>query len=287
MLEKKLLPLSENTRTPNSGSIFEEMYPSLKPLVKWSGGKSKEYKYFYHHIPIKYNRYIEPFVGGGAILFRLGFKNNVISDVHEGLINFYQQIKNGNALEIYDRVSKLNTDESAYYFVRDKFEIKDNVDLAVQFYYLRKTAFRGMLRYNSEGKFNIPWGRYKAVKFSSILEFEYTDILQNTDIRLASFETLFEEFNDSENFVFLDPPYDSTFTDYGYCKFGKDYQIKLSEIFKSTKNRCLMIIGKTPLIDELYKGYIVDSYPKKYRFKIYDGRIGNEIDNEHLIITNY
>lgn len=282
-----MLPLSESIRMPNAGSIFESMHPSLKPLVKWSGGKSKEYKYFNHHLPEKYNRYIEPFVGGGAILFRLGFKNNVISDVHEGLINFYQQIKNGYAVEIYDRVTQLKTDEQTYYLVRDKFEIKDNIDLAVQFYYLRKTAFRGMLRYNSEGKFNIPWGRYKSVKFSNILDFEYTDILQNTDIRLASFETLFEEFNDTENFVFLDPPYDSTFTDYGYCKFGRDYQLKLSEIFKSTKNRCLLIIGKTPLIDELYNGYIAGSYPKKYRFKIYDGRIGNEIDNEHLIIKNY
>ena len=89
------------------------------------------------------------------------------------------------------------------------------------------------------------------------------------------------------NFMFLDPPYDSKFTNYGYCKFGKEEHEKLAECFKKTKIRCLMIIGKTELISNLYSDYIVDEYDKKYRFKLHSGRVGNEIDTKHLIIKNY
>jgi DNA adenine methylase len=87
--------------------------------------------------------------------------------------------------------------------------------------------------------------------------------------------------------MFLDPPYDSEFTDYGYCKFGKEEQIKLADLFKQTKIKCLMIIGKTPFIEDLYKDYIVDEYDKKYRFKLYAGRVGDEINTKHLVIKNY
>jgi DNA adenine methylase len=87
--------------------------------------------------------------------------------------------------------------------------------------------------------------------------------------------------------MFLDPPYDSEFTDYGYCKFGKDEHRKLAKCFKETKIQCLMVIGKTDFIVELYKDYIVAEYPKKYRFKLHSGRIGDNINTNHLIIKNY
>ena len=87
--------------------------------------------------------------------------------------------------------------------------------------------------------------------------------------------------------MFLDPPYDSEFTDYGYCQFGKEEQHKLASLFKTTKIKCLMIIGKTKFIEELYGGYIVAEYDKKYKFKLYNNRIGDEINTKHLIIKNY
>ena len=144
-----------------------------------------------------------------------------------------------------------------------------------------------MLRYNSKGKFNIPWGRYKSVNFELIKNPDYTDLLKNTDIRLTSFETIFQEFNDEGNFVFLDPPYDSKFTNYGYCSFDREYHSRLADLFKATKNKCLLVIGESTFIRDLYKEYIVESYHKKYMFKLYSGRIKDEIDNRHLIIKNY
>ena len=116
---------------------------------------------------------------------------------------------------------------------------------------------------------------------------DYEKLLSRTEIFNKDYELIFKEYNDPSNFMFLDPPYDSEFTDYGYCKFEKDEQIKLAGLFKTTKIRCLMIIGKTDFIEELYKGYIVEEYSKKYKFKLHSGRVGDEINTKHLIIKNY
>jgi len=260
---------------------------SLKPIVKWSGGKTDEISKFIKYIPNDIDIYLEPFVGGGAVFFHLNPKKSVINDVHKELVDLYTSIKNGDSQEIYNFMSNnKNTDEN-YYVVRDKFIINTVLDNAKRFYYLRKTCFRGMLRYNNKGKFNIPFGRYKTYNFEEIKNKEYEKILQNTEIFNHSFEYIFENYNNDKNFMFLDPPYDSEFTDYGYCSFGKEEQKKLAEYFKITKIRCLMIIGKTKFIEELYKDYIVEEYDKKYRFKLHSGRIGDEINTKHLVIKNY
>ncbi len=144
-----------------------------------------------------------------------------------------------------------------------------------------------MLRYNRNGKFNIPFGRYKTVNYSDLQNSDYGTLLARTTVLCKSFEHIFENYNDENNFMFLDPPYDSEFTDYGYCQFGKEEQRKLAKCFKETKIKCLMVIGKTPFIEELYQGFIVEEYDKKYRFKLYAGRVGDEINTKHLVIKNY
>lgn len=262
------------------------MTKSLKPIVKWSGGKSDELKNIIPHVPKDYTTYLEPFVGGGALYFNLNPTKAVINDVHKELVDFYQSIKNGHAEEIYEFMKEHANEEEVYYKVRsyDNTEMLDN---AKRFYYLRKTCYRGMLRYNKKGEFNIPYGRYKTYKYEEIKNKDYEELLKRTEIFNKSFEYIFENNNNSENFMFLDPPYDSEFTDYGYCTFGKDEQRKLAKCFKETNIKCLMIIGKTPFIEELYKDYIVGEYDKKYRFKLHSGRVGDEINTKHLIIKNY
>lgn len=259
----------------------------LKPLIKWSGGKSDEIKMFEKYFPLNYTRYIEPFVGGGSVFFYLNPSNAIISDVHKELIDLYKNIGNGNCKEIYDFMEKTPNDEITYYKIRDEMEINNELDSAKRFYYQRKTAFRGMLRYNKHGKFNIPFGRYKTINYNALINKDYETLLSNTQILNKEFDYIFEHYNDDSNFMFLDPPYDSEFTDYGYCQFGKNEQLKLAELFKNTKNKCLMVIGKTKFIEELYNGYIVAEYNKKYKFKLYNNRIGDEINTTHLIIKNY
>jgi len=259
----------------------------LKPLIKWSGGKGDEIKQFEKYIPSDYDTYIEPFIGGGAVFFNLAPKKAIISDVHTELVDLYTNIGQGNAAEIYKFMEQSPNDEDTYYNIRDKMVISNSLDNAKRFYYQRKTCFRGMLRYNKNGKFNIPFGRYKTINYADLKNKDYETLLARTTVLHKSFEHVFENYNDENNFMFLDPPYDSEFTDYGYCQFEKKEQEKLAKCFKETKIKCLMIIGKTKFIEELYEGFIVEEYEKNYRFKLYGGRVGEEINTKHLVIKNY
>jgi DNA adenine methylase len=106
------------------------------PIVKWSGGKQDEIKYFEKYIPKDYDTYIEPFVGGGALFFNLNNKKNIISDMHKELIDFYNSIKNGKSKEIYDFMKKNKNNEETYYKIRDDIEHEDELENAKRFFYL-------------------------------------------------------------------------------------------------------------------------------------------------------
>jgi DNA adenine methylase len=276
----------ENNNTQYVSTIKPEKI-KLKPIIKWSGGKGDEIKMFEKYFPEQFTTYIEPFVGGGAVFFNLNPQKAVISDVHTELIDLYKSISEGKMEYIYNFMENNPNDQETYYKIRDKMIITDKLDNAKRFYYQRKTCFRGMLRYNKNGNFNIPFGRYKTINYSDLKNKNYEYLLSKTEILNEGFEYVFDRYNDENNFMFLDPPYDSEFTDYGYCQFGKEEQNKLAELFKNTKIKCLMIIGKTNFIEKLYKDYIVDEYDKKYRFKLHSGRVGDEINTKHLIIKNY
>jgi len=270
----------------------------MQPLCKWSGGKRDEIKTFKPFYPKEFNRFVEPFAGGAAVYFDLNFQGeNVINDVHPELINFYKQIKLGHYQEIYNLVTSWGITEYDYYYVRgggkklpknaQVFVPSNDIEKAARFIYLRKTCFRGMIRYNSKGEFNIPWGKYKSVNFEDLLKSTYTSLLQRTDIMEGDFKCVFEKYNSPENFFFIDQPYDSVFTDYGGDNFDKNSQIELFNKFSQTQNKCLMIVGGSDFIRNLYKDYIVFEYPKKYNFKIYAGRVGDEININHLVIKNF
>jgi len=268
----------------------------LKPLVKWSGGKQDEISHFASYLPGGSNapfsreemaHYIEPFAGGAATYFHLRPRQAILSDVHSELVDFYSEISKGNAQEIYNFMTEHPNDEDMYYRVRDQIQVTSPIENACRFYYLRKTCYRGMMRYNKKGGFNIPYGRYKTINYEELKNTEYAELLSGAKITCEGFEEIFARYDDPANFMFLDPPYDSVFTDYGYCKFGEKEHRKLAECFKTTKNKCLMIIGKTPLITELYGDYIVEEYEKKYKFKLHSGRVGDEINAIHVIIKNW
>lgn len=270
----------------------------MKPLCKWSGGKRDEIKIFREYYPSNFKRFVEPFAGGAAVFFDLNYSgDNVINDVHPELVNFYRQIKNGYANDIYNLVSSWGHGEMDYYYVRGGgkklpkdygiFVPKNDIEKAAQFIYLRRSCYRGMIRYNNDGGFNVPWGRYKKLSFDDLIDEKYTQLLQRTEIMDGDYKLVFDEFNSSDNFFFLDQPYDSTFNDYGSDNFTRQNQIELFEKFTNTNNKCLMVVGGSNFIRDLYGDYIRHEYPKKYAFKIHSGRISDEINVNHLIITNY
>ena len=159
---------------------------ALKPIVKWSGGKSDELKSIIPHIPKEYSTYLEPFVGGGAVYFNINPQKAVINDVHKELVDLYRAIKNGHADEIYEFMKEHPNEEEIYYKVRN-YEHKDMLDNAKRFYYLRKTCYRGMLRYNKKGEFNIPYGRYKTYNYEEIKNKDYEKLLKRTEVLNKSF----------------------------------------------------------------------------------------------------
>lgn len=260
----------------------------MKPLIKWSGGKRRELKFLKKWYPEKFDLYIEPFAGGAAVFFDLEPKMAILSDTHKELMNFYKQMQRGNGARIHELMSKYKNMEKDYYFIRDEFNPKNDIEKAFVFFYLRKTCYRGMLRYNSEGKFNIPFGRYKTYSYEELLNPDYIFILKNTIIKNEDFNNIFKKYNNKGFFVFLDPPYDCKFKKYnGFNDFGKKEHQQLAKWFKTTKNKCLLVISETEFIKKLYKGYIRDKYRKNYAFKIHSGRVGKDINKNHLIITNF
>ena len=152
----------------------------MRPIVKWSGGKKDEIKHFHHFIPSDISTYVEPFFGGGALFFHIEPKKAIVSDVHKELVDFYHSLKNGEGEEIYNFLKENPNTEDVYYRIRDEFEIKSPLDNAKRFFYLRKTCFRGMLRYNRNGKFNIPYGRYKTFNFEELKDEKYKNIFNGT-----------------------------------------------------------------------------------------------------------
>lgn len=288
---QKIIPVVENqgnpvvstTAPPAPAAKTETVH--LEPLVKWSGGKADEIKHILKHIP-DFETYVEPFVGGGSLFFYLNPQKAVINDIHPELIQLYKAIGNGHRSTIKEFMKAHPNTEDEYYRVRSMMP-KDTVETAAQFYYLRKTCFRGMLRYNSQGKFNIPFGRYKTINYSNLDNTKYETLLSRSTIMNGGFKEVFEACNTPQHFIFLDPPYDSVFTDYGYCSFGKKEHEELAKLFKASKAKCLMVIGQTEYIEKLYDGYIKEKYPKQYKFKIHSGRVGDEINVNHLVIKNY
>jgi len=285
-LSKTLADALTDMKAANAIALSWTASSTLSPLVKWSGGKSDEIAQILPYMPPTYTTYLEPFVGGGALYFHLKPQKAVINDIHPDLIALYRAVAMGKRQDIQQFMTTHKNDETTYYQVRG-MATPTPLDKAKQFYYLRKTCFRGMLRYNSSGEFNIPYGRYKTINTEDLDNPEYETLLGRTTILNGSFLDVFRDYNSPNNFMFLDPPYDSTFTDYGYCSFGRPEQEALAKAFKETQIKCLMVIGKTDYISKLYAGYIAGTYDKKYRFKLHSGRVGDEINTKHLVIKNY
>lgn len=285
----------------------------MRPVLKYRGGKLNEIKYFKKYIPKEFDTYIEPFVGGGAVFFYLEHKKNIINDINNKLMTFYKQLKYDYPRmrkeldylqDVYDKNQSeyeaqkavvggdyvVNRNEELYYEMRHLFNYPNGKWLeGTVYFFINKTSYSGMIRYNAQGEYNVPFGRYKNFNTKLIAD-KHHELLTRTEIYNTDFEKIFKMAK-PEDFMFLDPPYHSaTFHDYGNCiksdenGFDESEHRRLAEAFKKLKCKALMVIGETELISELYKDYIVDEYGKNYSVNIRN-RFKNSA--KHLIITNY
>lgn len=282
----------------------------MKPILKYRGGKSKEIPEILAHMPQNYSRYIEPFFGGGALYFYLENQHSIINDINSKLINFYKDVANNyNDMRIQlDEIEKIyiknqleyemkkkespeerveNLNEDLYYEIRNLFNNNINSKYldSVIYFFINKTSYSGMIRYNKKGEFNVPFGRYKNLN-TKLLTIKHHKLLKEAEIYNTSYKDIFKMAK-PDDFMFLDPPYDCQFTDYGNGHaFTEAQHRELSEEYKKLKCKALMIVSKTPLMEELYKDYIVEEATYE---KVYSVNIRNRFNRnaEHLIIKNY
>lgn len=282
----------------------------IKPILKYRGGKSKEIDRYIRYIP-KFDKYYEPFFGGGATFFALEPEKARVADINEKLISFYQDlVKNylttkeelASLQKQYDENRKVfiarkkenptehvdDPNDELYYFIRKMFnnEIERKYTYATIYYFINKTAYSGMIRYNKQGKYNVPYGRYAHFNTSLLNDRQY-ELLKNAEIANESYETSFQMATEKD-FLFLDPPYDTVFSSYGNEEFTGDFgeaeHRKLAADFKNLSAPALMIISSTDLTEELYHSYIQGRYAKNYSVNIRN-RFNSKA--EHLIVANY
>ncbi len=258
----------------------------LKPFVKWAGGKRNLLPIIKKYIPPTFGRYYEPFVGGGALLFDLKPTSATISDINPELINAYRVIKT-EPYKLIELLSNMKNRHSRdyYYYIRDIFQPKNNVERAARFIYLNKTCFNGLWRVNKKGHFNVPMGKYKNPKIldrENILAIHH--YLSTNDIQILNvdFEKAVEHAK-AGDLVYFDPPYlpahgSSDFTSYTKEGFGITEHKRLSEVFRRLANMGVFVIlsnSDSPIVRELYKDFrIVEIETNRYISSRGKGRKG-------------
>ena len=263
----------------------------LKPFVKWVGGKSQLLDELEKMIPDDDERvltkYVEPMVGGGALLFNIlskyDFEQIYISDINAELMNAYKAIKN-NIDALVARLTEMQymflpMDENGrkyfYYSSRDKFnnlELNEgnSVEKAALFIFLNKTCFNGLYRVNKKGQFNVPMGSYKnpCICDEDNLR-NVSKALQNVEIVCGDY-TLSKSVIDSQSFVYIDPPYrpisqTSGFTSYNTDVFDDNEQIRLAKFIDEINETGAKIVlsnsdpknvnEEDTFFEELYSSY--------------------------------
>ena len=286
----------------------------MDPIIKYCGGKRREIKYFAKYFPDSFGTdsgtYYEPFFGGGAVFFKLmpkwgATKNAFLSDANRQLIDFYKDFSKhytrvrreleGLAAEFrlnqteYELEKKINPEEhvvnrneNRYYLLRRALNGSwCDYSSAAVYYYINRLAYAGLTRFNSKGEFNAPFGHYKKFSIENA-DLAHAQLLQQAELKCCKYQAAFNRMTEKD-FAFLDPPYNGVFSNYG-TPFGEKEHRELAQDFRNLSGKALMVIGKTPLTEELYRGLIKDEYGVKYAIDIKNRMPRN---NGHLIITNY
>ncbi len=297
------------------------MSTEAKPFLKWAGGKGQLLGQLSEHLPVRITNepftYIEPFVGGGAMLFYMlqhfgNISKAVINDVNEDLILTYRIIKDDVEVlianlykmeEAYLTISDQDGRSQVFYEVRERYNqhIGDSIDRASQLLFLNKTCFNGLFRVNRRGQFNVPFGKYAnpTICNAKLLRAD-SQLLQSAQIEICQgdyAQTI--QHADGLTFVYLDPPYrpldaTSSFTSYAKGDFNDDDQRALAVFCQQLSDRgCLWMesnadcSAKNPydtFFEDLYADYRIE--------RVYASRFINANPDKRgklteLLIKNY
>jgi len=226
---------------------------SLRPPLKWAGGK----RWLLPHLvplwePRRKRRLVEPLCGGLAVALGLEPERALLNDINIHLINFFKWVQRGLQVEI-----NLENDEGLYYKHRERFNRlieegrEDSREAAELFYYLNRTGYNGLCRFNQKGRFNVPFGRYKKINYAS--EFTaYQDVFNRWEFANVDFEKL---AINKEDFIYADPPYDVQFTAYSKDGFNLHEQVRLVKWLAGHPGPVILSNQATERIVKLYSDY--------------------------------
>lgn len=255
---------SSRTRLERTTSLREEDAPT--PFLKWAGGKGQLLDQMASYFPREFKKYFEQFLGGGAVFFRLLPDRAVLSDSNPDLIQVYETVRDNpdGLMSALDTFRARPVSEDYFYKVR-KQNPRDLTVLAraARMVFLNKTCFNGLYRVNSNGEFNVPFGRYKNPTLYVKENIRAASAaLKGAELRVADFRDACKQPRRGD-FVYLDPPYHpltktSAFTDYTRDGFGEQDQRDLAESFRKLDERgCKVMLSNsaTPLLRELYREF--------------------------------
>ena len=290
-----------------------------RPFLKWAGGKGQLINTFDGMFPKELingeiETYIEPFVGGGAVLFHIlqnyNIKKAYINDINKELINCYRCIKVNvenviKQLEILEQEYFDSDNRTEYYYqVRNRYnEIKlnghEDYEKCADFIFLNRTCFNGLYRVNKEGKFNVPHGKYKNPLICDKKNLKLcSNLLQKVEISFGSYEKVLDK-TDNKTFVYFDPPYrplieNNSFVSYDKDGFDDNDQKLLAKRYAelNDKNCLLMLSNSDPkntnendnFFDDLYKGFQIE---RVYAKRMINCQANKRGDITEIVVMNY
>lgn len=279
-------------RRIKTGRYVKPKEDYVTPILKWAGGKTQLLPEIIARMPESYNKYIEPFIGGGALFFRLNAERAVIADSNPELINMYRVIAKNCELVI-KALREYKNDEEMFYEERAKDWTKcSEVEAAARMIYLNRTCFNGLYRLNRKGQFNTPYGKYKNPTICNAEKLlAAAEILKKTEIICGDYLEVLGKYAEKEDFIFLDPPYVpiSEYSDFKrYTKeqfYESDQRNLAAEVQRLVDIGCKVMLTNSnhPLVHELYGKYKIDVIQTKRNIN----RNGDKRNGEDVIVTTY
>lgn len=244
--EKLSVPPSLTRQTSDSNKLG-----GLRPPLKWAGGKRWQLPYL-RPLWRQYadRRLVEPFCGGLAVTLGLSPQRGLLNDVNPHVINFYRCLRRGLRISLV-----MTNDELQYYAHRERFnQLLANGkaasrEAAALFYYLNRTGYNGLCRFNRKGGFNVPFGRYTSITYTRDFT-PYCECFSDWDFVNSDFEAVPLAPDD---FVYADPPYDVEFTSYAKEGFGWEDQVRTVEWLAKHPGPVVLSNQATERIVKLYK----------------------------------
>jgi DNA adenine methylase len=249
--------------------------PKAVPFVKWAGGKRRLLDTIVSIAPRTFERYLEPFVGGGAIALALGHHTMLLNDANTELMNAYRIVSShlDGLLCLLDEHRKRHSAEYFYAIRVQNPTTLEPVEQAARFIYLNKTCFNGLYRVNKDGEFNVPFGRYKNPVLYDLKEIRTAShVLQQAELFAEDYQSFLRQHARSGDFIYLDPPYIpisqySDFKRYTKEQFREDDQRVLALVYNE-----LVESGAYPILSNSYCELTLSLYAQHHIQVVYANR---------------